>query len=536
MKKKVLSLLLAACMGTGLLAGCGGQAADQGGTQTSAESNSESEAAEDIASEGDGADTSAAAVPEVDTSEHVVLTMYCIGDEGGIYAQQHLDELNKLLTDRINAEISPIMVSWGDYKTKLPMVWASGEAYDLTYTANWAGYFKEGGRGAFMNIDELFPAYAPKTYEELSGYDLLETTKIDGSLYMVPNYKPEYTGFVYQYREDLRKKYNCPEINSYETLNTYLQAIKDNEPGMLPLGNNASEELMTQTWLNEMDWSRPVENNNAGIFSYDLKDPSKVFNIVETPEYEAWVKQCREWYNNGYWSQSIMAETTQSRDNFKAGKVACLVQNFANANGNYQEIVSTNPDWEIGYWSSDLASGMTERVAAANNGVAIGAYSKNPERAMMFIELMYQDREVYDVMMNGLEGITYEADREAGVKWIPEGVDASTINLKNLGMGFGVDKWDLGSKNDDPHIDELEEEYDKVGVYPGLAGFALNEDAIAAEVAALKSVYDEYKIPLEKGVIDPETGLEELKKQLKAAGADKVMEEINNQITAYLGQ
>lgn len=541
MKKKIVALLLVGCMGGTMLTGCGneGVQSSEANGSTSEQSSGESEASGNETEQensGESEADAAGGAAEVDTSEHVVLTMYCIGDEGGIYAQQHLDELNKVLTEKINAEISPIMVSWGDYKTKLPMVWASGEAYDITYTASWASYFTEGSRGAFMNINELFPAYAPLTYEEMTGYGTLETTKIGGNLYMVPNYIPDYTTYVFQYREDLRKKYDCPEITSYETLNTYLQAIKDNEPGMLPLGNNGSEAMLTQVWLNEMDWSRPIEYGNAGVFSYDLKDPSKVFNLVETPEYEARVKQCREWYEKGYWSQSIMAETTASKDNFKAGKVACLVQNFSGCNGNYQELSSTNPDWEIGYWSSDLASGTTERVGAANNGVAIGAYSKNPERAMMFIELMYQDREVYDILMNGLEGITYEADRDAGVKWIPEGVDSSTVNLKNLGMGFGVEKWYLGSKNDDPYIDELKAEYDKVGVFPGLSGFALNQDPIAAELAALKNVCDEYKVPLEKGVVDPEEGLAELKKQLETAGVEKVMEEINRQIAEYLAQ
>lgn len=532
MKRKLIALLLTVCVGVTVI-GCGNstdQSAQSGtSTSTSNKTNTGSVTNTGSEAESDGA-------AEVDTSEHVTLTMYCIGDEGGIYAQDHLDKLNDVLTEKINAEINPVMVSWGDYKTKLPMVWASGEAYDITYTANWASYFTEGSRGAFMDISDLFPAYAPKTYEELSGYDMLETTKIDGKLYMVPKYIPDYTTFVYQYREDLRKKYDCPEIVDYETLETYLQAIKDNEPGMMPLGNNSTEAMQFQVWLNEMDWARPVEYGNAGVFSYDLKDPTKVFNLIETPEYEEYIKRNREYYEQGYWSQSIMAETAQSRDNFKAGKVACILQNFSNANGNYQEIISTNPDWEIGYWSSDLASGTTERVAATNNGVAIGAYSKNPERALMFIELMYQDREVYDILMNGLEGITFEADRDAGVKWIPEGVDASTINLKNLGMGFGVQKWDLGSLNDDPQIDEIKLAYDEVGVFPGLAGFSLNQDPIAAEIAALKSVCDEYKVTLEKGVVDPEQGLADLRKALDAAGVDKVLEEINRQIDEYLAQ
>ena len=41
---------------------------------------------------------------------------------------------------------------------------------------------------------------------------------------------------------------------------------------------------------------------------------------------------------------------------------------------------------------------------------------------------------------------------------------------------------------------------------------------------------------MEKGVIDPEKGLAELRQKLKDAGADKVKEEINRQVAEYLAQ
>ena len=154
--KKITALLVSACMGAALMTGCSST------QEPSAQASTPSDAAPSTSAESTSSEEQG--TPAVDTSEHVVLTMYCIGDEGGIHAQEHLDKLNEVLTEKINASIEPIMVSWGDYKTKLPMVWASGEAYDLTYTSNWTGYFTEADKGAFMDITELFPAYAPLTY------------------------------------------------------------------------------------------------------------------------------------------------------------------------------------------------------------------------------------------------------------------------------------------------------------------------------------------------------------------------------------
>ena len=471
---------------------------------------------------------------EDDLSEHVVLTMYCIGDEGGIHADEHLKILNELLTEKINAEIQPVMVSWGEYRQKLPMVWASGEAYDLTYAASWTGYYTEGAKGAFMDITELAPKYAPQTYALMEDRGAVDSLLIGGKLYMIPNYKEDWTTFIVNYREDLRKKYDCPEIVDYDTLAVYLQALKDNEPGMQPFGANGSDAMAFQLFLNENDWSRPLDNG-VGFLVYDLQDPTHVFNVIDTPEYAEFVAKMHSYYENGYVSKSIMAMTEQPVDQFKAGLSGTYLGNFSNSNGVYQEFTASHPDWELGYFTSDMNSGYVESVTPANNGICVGAYSRHPERALMFVELMYTDEEVYSVLMNGIEGVTFEWDPETRTKWAPEGVDPAELALRNLGMQFGYDKFDLGSLNDSPVLNALKDEYRTCTIIPGLAGYSINQDELSAELAALKAVQDEYKIPLDKGVVDPETGLNQLKDRLQAAGIDKVIETVNAQIAEYLG-
>ena len=152
--KKLMALLMASMMCVTLLVGCGddSSASDSG---SSAPANQG-----ETATGGENRDQPSDDAVVFDTSEHVVLTMYCIGDEGGVHAQEHLDLINAMLTEKINAELDPIMVSWGEYKEKLPMAWASGEAYDLTYTSNWTNYYVEAARGAFMDKTEMIPGYA----------------------------------------------------------------------------------------------------------------------------------------------------------------------------------------------------------------------------------------------------------------------------------------------------------------------------------------------------------------------------------------
>ena len=106
------------------------------------------------------------------------------------------DSLNAILKEKINATLEPLMVSWGEYRDKLPLIYASGEAYDLVYVANWCNYSAEALKGPFLELSELMPIYAPKTYAEMEADGTLETAKVNGSLYMVPSTCLLYTSYL----------------------------------------------------------------------------------------------------------------------------------------------------------------------------------------------------------------------------------------------------------------------------------------------------------------------------------------------------
>lgn len=517
--RKRMALAMAMAAGIGSVAGSG-QGMQLGAVKVSAE-------------EASGKEYEKYEIPEDwDISEPVTLSIYCIGDEGGIYADDMVDHINEIVKDRINATIEPIMISWGDYFQKLPIVWASGEDYDITYVASWCGYFTEGAKGPFYNLDELMPKYAPETYAEYSEMDnFLDSCLIDGSLYMVPCFSNEYGAHAIGYREDLRKKYGCPEIVDLETLETYLDTIKEKEPGMLPMNLDTVNNYLWYIFLNQNDWNRPVDHDN-GIFVSDFVNTTEVFNVVETEEYEEFIKLMRRWYEKGYWSQSVMAETTAMQDQFLAGKSAVTLNNLPNLDQVYQKMQTSSPDWELGVFDWDSENAVAG-YDPAGNASAIGANSKNPERAMMFLELCHQDEELHDALQYGIEGLTYVYN-EDGTIGRPEGADASALAGKNYYMGLKDSRFEKDSENEWPMMKTIEEDWEARKELSPQFGFYLNQDEISAQLAAIKSVCDEYKLPLEKGLVDPETGLAELRQKLKEAGADELQEEINRQLKEYL--
>lgn len=521
--KKWIGMLTALSLCAAALAGCGSTAATEGNTDTAA-----------AGTEGTVAESSAGAAEEKTGFEkEVELLMYCIGDEGGIYSDEALDNLNAMLKEKINATIKPVMVSWGEYKEKMPLIYASGEAYDLVYVANWMNYTAEALKGPFMELSELMPEYAPKTYAEFKESGALDTALVDGKLYMVPSPTTDYTTYGTMWREDLRKKYNVPEITDWESLAVYMDAIKENEPEMLPLATGP-QIFLNMLLMTENDWGQLTAGKSStaagSVVICKDEEGSKAFNLLDTPEYEAYVKRNREYYLKGYWSRNVLSETRLLAEAFDSGQSAVTIGNKSNMLQTFKKTSANNPDWELGFTNFDAGSYI--KVSPTNNGMAIGINAKNPERAMAYLELINQDEEVFRAMYYGIEGKTYVVD-ENGYKSTPEGVDPSTLALRNLGMGTQVEKFMYKDASDEQKVLDEFESYESKAIYSPLTAFVFDDSAVAAECAAVANVLTEYKLPLDFGVEDPETALPILKEKVKEAGIDKIIEEVNRQLDEY---
>lgn len=97
--KKWLGMLTALSLCASMLAGCGSAAASEEKADTAAAgTTAESGAAE-----------SSTAAERTNFDEEVELLMYCIGDEGGIYADEVLDNLNAMLKEK---SMQPSNRSW----------------------------------------------------------------------------------------------------------------------------------------------------------------------------------------------------------------------------------------------------------------------------------------------------------------------------------------------------------------------------------------------------------------------------------------
>lgn len=185
-KARISSLLAAMLLGAGILGGCGSEPASSGSQDTSAGSSDSSVQEESPSVSDEESEPEAeAAANTPDISEEVTLTMYLIGDRP-VDNDEVFAKINEKLKAEINATIDVKFMSWGEYEQKYPLIFASGEDWDIIYTADWCFYNAQATKQGFWEItQEALDTYAPMTAQTIYP-EAWEQAKVNGQVFMLP--------------------------------------------------------------------------------------------------------------------------------------------------------------------------------------------------------------------------------------------------------------------------------------------------------------------------------------------------------------
>jgi putative aldouronate transport system substrate-binding protein len=357
--------------------------------------------------------------------------------------------------------------------------------------------------------------------------------KVNGKLYMVPHNRGESVEKLIMYREDLRKKYNIPAINSPETFAAYLKAVSKNEKGIIPFTPEAGD------WkLHNLDRILLKQKNDWNMLDFDLPlgfkltDPKgQIFNVYETPEFKSLLTYYKDLADNNSWSKNVLNSKNDHLQDFKEGKTASVTHNLGTLGAKMAEMHRDKPEFEVALADITPNAKKSEAVAT-QNGTSIHSTSKNPERALMFIDLMQNDKELHNLMMYGISGVHYEPVGED--KFKSTGKDTNYTGFSNWSFNSPLNR---DNESFPQEATALTKEWaGKVYHYP-LETFVFNNAKVKTEVANVSNVMLRYAIPLEYGVIkDVDKGLADLNKQVKAAGIEKIQKEMQSQIDAFLAK
>lgn len=479
----------------------------------------------------------------VDISSQAKITGYLLGSPlPGTPAV--ISALNEKLRKDLNAEMVINYISWGDVQSKYPLILAAGEDVDWVFTAQWAFYSQLAAKGAFLDITpELLEKYMPKHYELIRNTTALEESKINGRDYMIPTSTPDRKANVFIYREDLRKKYGIPGIKKFSDLEPYLNAIKENEPEMIPLEIGSSYDLQTphlnlvyENYDITLDII-PTSSGGTGIVYCPLDQEGKLYYLSDEPIASAYKNAAytiKSWYEKGYINKGAFANKVRSKESFVQGKSAVGLGNSIDIQGNIA--LATAQGFEVGL--VPIVSGKSGHIVSDTyicNGIAIARNSKNTERTLMAMDLIMENRE-YDMLVYfGIEGKNYmEKDNKVVL-----------LNESEKGSGsYPPDQAGFWFTNKDifpplaswtPSYIEHKEQL-KTLLAPNIyAAFAPATDNIKIETENCNQIITQYLNPIQLGTVkDVDASFQVLKEKLRAAGIERIMAEMNRQTKAFL--
>lgn len=487
--KKLLALTLAVIMGIGLIA-CGQSGGGQSGQSG-------------------------------DEIEEIVFTYY-VNSTIANDLQKVQDAINEITEKEINVRVILQPISLGVYNQQINLMLSSGERMDLfgmsgSLLANYVAL------GQCIPIDDLLAEYGQGILENV-GNDFLKGGRVGGVTYGVMPMRDIAQGRALYIRKDYVEKYNLDlsAIKTMADVEPVLAAIKAAEPDMYPLVIEKNDTLTPVELCSVKD----NVGDGYGVLKY-AEDPYTVVNYYASEEYKEAVELMRKWYLAGYISPDVTTNTENIATQMKAGKGVCYF--YTTKTGmDAQESKANNHEMV----HADIVTPYISTFSAQLLTYGIAQQSEHPEAAMKFLNLLYTNKDVLNLLDWGIEGEHYVFTEDGHITY-PEGVDATNsgynVNMTwAFGYTFNSHIWEGNSLT---MWEDSKAALKNSAISPTM-GFTYDSTPVTNEVAALANVTAEFRLGLETGSMDP-SNLATFIEKLEEAGIDNVMAEKQKQLDEW---
>ena len=454
-----------------------------------------------------------------------------------------------------NTTVEFIDVSFDEYSEKFSQILASGEGVDLAWTGWLINKPQNIADGNLMPLDDLLAEYGQGIVDIL-GENVVEIHRnaADGKLYYLPSWQglvgdrrgwlvvteiAELAGdtWIEDTEAALNKwRNNYSGIEDFQAVldqaTKYLAAAK--EAGKLGAGINTGRAFGWSMY-NGMYSFLGVGGAEIGITYCD--GTFTVKDGVAGEHYKLYAKTMADWYKEGYIRSDIMSVDTSTLTIPKNGEITDTTYVFS------CDPYLTEADQEAAI--ADAGMDMTYLpieenaylILGGDTSYAIPYCADEPERAMMVLNAIYSQPDLYNTLIYGIEGEDYTKNADGTITTSYVGASPTADD------SYGIQRWIIGScKNalinngtDPNYYADLEALEETARVNPFL-NFTFDRTNVEGICASILNVYYEYGPQIDNGVAGD--NWEELYNNYMAArkdaGIEELVTEFQNQLNAYI--
>lgn len=465
-----------------------------------------------------------------------------------------LEQLNPYLQEKIGVTIKPIWGTWANFDDlALNAVNTGSDEYDIMFTCSWTKneYAKYAAAGAYVRLDDpaddLMAEYGAELKEALPEllFEGAMTTGPDGEkgIYAVPGFKDFATMNCWDVNVTLLEKYGYT-LEDVEKAGFYGW---DEIFAKVKAGEEAERGGVFYPFVFEgavverfVDMTPIVTGDSGLLLSYimnseDVSQPGPhgvtFQNKYATEEFKKFAEQMRAYYQAGYIDPAIaIGETATDAWRNAQSTASYLISSEVSLYG-YEYTTSAQREIDVAYILTTDAP-YIDNTSVQGAMMAISANSAHPEEAFKFLALLNTDPYVMTLLNYGVEDIHYTKNDVGEIEFTDTRKNSYTVWTNGVGnitllppqKGQGADfqerfaEFYAGSK--------------KLPIY----GFTFNPEPVEKEIAAVANIKEAYSLTLCTGAADVETVLPEFLQKMEEAGMQKIVDEANAQLEAFLAE
>ena len=455
-----------------------------------------------------------------------------------------------------NTTVEFIDVPFEEYSEKFSQVLASGEGVDLAWTGWLVDKPTNINDGNLMPLDDLLAEYGQGIVDTL-GEEVVEIHRnaADGKLYYLPSWQglcgdrrgwlvvteiAELAGDTWI--EDTEAALNKWR-NNYSEGTEAFQAVLDQATKYLAAAKEAGKLGAGINTGRVFGWSMyNGTRSNPGVGGSEIGIPfeDNTFTVIDgvaSEHYKLYAKTMADWYKEGYIRSDIMSVDTSTLTMPKNGEITDTTYVFScdpYLTEADQDAATADAGMDMTYLPVEENASL---ILGGDTSYAIPYCADEPERAMMVLNAIYSQPDLYNTLIYGIEGEDYTKNADGTITTSYVGASPTADD------SYGIQRWIIGScKNalinngtDPNYYADLEALEETARVNPFL-NFTFDRTNVEGICASILNVYYEYGPQLDNGVAGD--NWEELYNNYMAArkdaGIEELVTEFQNQLNAYI--
>ena len=429
------------------------------------------------------------------------------------------DAVNELVRDKIGAEIELVpmlfITAFGKNDIRIlrevEMIKKEGKYFDVLPSIL--------PETEFIQLDGLLEEYGTDILRMIEPYKI-ESSRKDGILRSLPTMNDFVASAGITMRKDLIDIYriDLSNVRTFEDMDPVYEFLRIHKPEMYMIcGYQTNAGLLYR--------HKSARIDSDSVFIQDESDPARIINFYGSDFYAGSVRIFREWFLKGYISKKWAFQNVFASDLVKAGELFSYVTAYKPG---IEHEASTNCGMEM--ITIPIMEPVISRNMLEKHQWGISVECEFPEKAMQFLNLLYSDAELVNLIVFGIEGVHYTVHQDGtlGPPEIKSAENAAYFEsitwllpnelITKVWEGNDSDVWErTRAFNNDARISEA-------------ISINISDPNILERYAEFCRIVNTYGLGLETGQIDPDIYLPLMLQELEDAGLENIRKVLQSQL------